>query len=515
MRAARRDGTGTFARHDRAMAPQFVLALDQGTTSSRAVLYDRSCRAVAMAQREFAQIYPRPGLVEHDAEAIFATQRDVAAAVLEQVGARGEDVAAVGITNQRETVVLWERATGRPLANAIVWQDRRTEPMCAQLVREGQAQRIAERTGLVVDPYFSATKIRWLLDHVDGARAAALRGELCVGTIDSWLLFHFTKGTVHATDASNASRTMLFSLRDGDWDEELLRLFDVPRALLPRVVDSSGVVAHVAEGMPCAGTPIAGLAGDQQAALFGQGCFEPGTAKNTYGTGCFLLMHTGDRPVASSNRLLSTVAWRIGGRTEYALEGGVFTGGAVVQWLRDELGLVRSARECDELAATVPDSGGVVLVPAFAGLGAPHWDAKARGALFGLTRGSRREHVCRAALEGIALQVADLVAAMERDTGSRLVELRVDGGASRSDLLLQIQSCVLGVPVARPADVESTARGAAMLAGLATGFFDRAALRAALGEGHRAVPRTPAATVEALRRRWESAVAATRAFAGG
>lgn len=493
----------------------YVLALDQGTTSSRAILYDRQCRVVGVAQREFAQIYPRPGEVEHDAQAIWDTQRDCAAKVLADARVKDGEVAAVGVTNQRETVVVWERATGRPIRNAIVWQDRRTAAACDAIRDAGKAELVSRKTGLVVDPYFTATKLKWILDATDGARAAAQRGELCAGTIDSWILFQLTKGAAHVTDASNASRTMLFDIHRGDWDDELLDLFSVPRVMLPEVRDSSGRVAAVAAGLPASGAPIAGIAGDQQAALFGQMCWEPGLAKNTYGTGCFLLLHTGARPVASANRLLSTVAWRIGGKLEYALEGAVFTGGAVVQWLRDELRLVASARECDELAQSVPDTGGVFLVPAFAGLGAPHWDPHARGALLGMTRGSTRAHVCRAALQGVALQVADLVACMEKDSGLGLRELRVDGGACRSDVMMQMQADLLGVPVARPLDVESTARGAAMLAGLGVGFYDRKALASAHQSGSRIAPCARREQLDAVRAGWKRAVAAAQAFGSG
>ncbi len=506
---------GSVVCHDGGMEKQFVLALDQGTTSSRAVLYDAGCRVVGMAQREFAQRYPRPGEVEHDADEIWESQRAVAQKVLADARVRDQQIAAVGITNQRETVVVWERATGRPIRNAIVWQDRRTAARCEELRQQGHAAAIAKKTGLVVDPYFTATKLQWILDTTEGARERAERGELCAGTVDSWLLFQLTKGAVHATDASNASRTMLFDIHRGDWDDELLRLFSVPRRMLPEVRDSSGRIATVADGLPAAGATVAGIAGDQQAALFGQLCHEPGLAKSTYGTGCFLLLHTGRQAVPSSNRLLTTVAWRIGGQLEYALEGAVFTGGAVVQWLRDELRIVASARECDELAQSVPDSGGVFLVPAFAGLGAPHWDAHARGALLGLTRGSSRAHVCRAALQGIALQVADLVACMQKDSGLSLRDLRVDGGACRSDVLMQMQADLLGVPVVRPADVESTARGAAMLAGLGVGFFTRDKLASLQQSAQRIAPRAERSSLDSVRRGWARAIEAARVFGDG
>lgn len=451
--------------------PRYILALDQGTTSSRALVFDHAGEIVGSAQREFAQIYPQPGWVEHDPEVIWESQCAVATEALAAAKIGASELVAVGVANQRETTVVWDRETGRPVANAIVWQDRRTADFCARLRKDGVEPLVTARTGLRLDPYFSGTKLRWILDHVDGARARAVAGKLCFGTIDSWLLWRLTGGKVHATDVSNASRTLLLNLHTGAWDEDMLNLFGVPRAMLPEVRDTSGVFGKVAAGLPGAGAPIAGMAGDQQAALFGQACFTAGMAKNTYGTGCFLLMHTGDRPVASKNNLLTTIAWRIGGRTDYALEGSVFAAGAVVQWLRDELCMVRDARELDELAASVLDAGGMYLVPAFAGLGAPHWDPHARGTAVGMTRGTNRAHFCRAALEAIAYQSADLVAGMERDGGIALKELRVDGGVSRSRPLLRFQADLLGVPVVRPKNVETTALGAAYLAGLATGFW--------------------------------------------
>ena len=438
---------------------KYILALDQGTTSSRAIVFNQGGAAVAVAQKEFRQIFPQPGWVEHDANEIWATQSGVAAEVLARAGLQPADLAAIGITNQRETTVVWERATGRPIAHAIVWQDRRTAAFCDALKRDGHAPFIQRQTGLVVDAYFSASKLRWLLDHVPGARARAEAGELAFGTIDSWLMWKLTGGAAHVTDASNASRTMLCNLHTGDWDEELLQLFGVPRAILPAVRGSSEIYGE-ATG-PLAGIPIAGLAGDQQAALFGQVCTRPGMVKNTYGTGCFMLMHTGAQPVASRHQLLTTIAWRIGGRTEYALEGSVFIAGAAIQWLRDGLGLIKSARDVEALAASVPDTGGVYFVPAFAGLGAPHWDAYARGAIAGLTRGTTAAHLARAALESIAFQSADLVRAMEADSGIALRELRVDGGACVNNLLMQFQADLLGVPVARPKVFETTALGAA------------------------------------------------------
>src|SRR5690349_7153183 len=447
----------------------FILALDQGTTSSRAIVFDHGGSIRAVAQREFAQIYPQPGWVEHDPMEIWATQSGVLTEVLAKAGLGAADIAAIGITNQRETTLLWERATGKPVANAIVWQDRRTAPDCDALREAGHAPLIARKTGLVIDAYFSGTKLRWLLDHVPGARARAARGELAFGTVDSWLVWNLSGGAAHVTDASNASRTMLFDIHSGDWDDELLALLDVPRSVLPQVVASSGCCAEAA--LQGAGVPIAGIAGDQQAALFGQACLQPGLAKNTYGTGCFLLLHTGRKAVASKNNLVSTVAWRRGGATEYALEGSVFIAGAAVQWLRDGLKLIRSAPEVEALAASVADNGGVYLVPAFAGLGAPHWDAYARGSIFGLTRGTTGGHIARAALESIAYQSAELVRAMESDADIRLSELRVDGGATANNLLMQFQADILGVPVIRPKVAETTALGAAYLAGLAVGYW--------------------------------------------
>ena len=450
-----------------------VLALDQGTTSSRAILFDHAGAIVAMARRELPQIFPRPGWVEHDPEEIWRTQLEAAGEALARAGVGPSDLAAIGITNQRETTLVWERDTGRPIHHAIVWQDRRTADRCERLRADGLEERIRERTGLVVDPYFSATKLAWILDHVPGAREGAEAGRLAFGTVDSWLLWKLTGGGVHATDVSNASRTMLLGLESLAWDEELLRVFRVPRSMLPEVRPSSEIYARVHPGVESlGGVPVAAIAGDQQAALFGQMCLSPGLAKNTYGTGCFLLQNTGDSPVASRNRLLSTVAWTVGGRTAYALEGSVFIGGAVVQWIRDGLGLIRESHEIEALAASVPDSGGVFLVPAFAGLGAPYWDPYARGAIVGLTRGTGAAHIARAAIEAMAYQVADLLDAVGADSGIPLQELRVDGGAAANDALLQFQSDLLGVPVVRPEVIETTALGAAYLAGLAVGFWE-------------------------------------------
>jgi len=446
-----------------------ILALDQGTTSSRAILFDHAGSLVAAAQKEFPQIFPKPGWVEHDPRDIWSTQAGVAAEVLTKANVKATDVAAIGITNQRETTVVWDRASGQPISNAIVWQDRRTAAICDRLKARKLDRVIRKKTGLVIDAYFSATKVQWMLENVKGARAKAKAGNLAFGTVDTWLIWNLTGGKVHVTDASNASRTMLYNIAKGEWDDELLKIFGVPRSMLPEVRSSSEIYGHTT--LLGASIPIAGIAGDQQAALFGQVCATPGMVKNTYGTGCFMLMNTGTKPIASKNNLLTTVAWRIGHRTEYALEGSIFIAGAVVQWLRDGLEMIRSAPEVEALAASVPDTGGVYLVPAFAGLGAPHWDQYARGTIVGLTRGSTKAHLARAALEGIALQVMDVLKAMEADSGIKLKELRVDGGASANDLLMQLQADLLNVPVVRPKVAETTALGAAYLAGLAVGYW--------------------------------------------
>jgi glycerol kinase len=448
---------------------KYILALDQGTTSSRAILFNHDGGIVATAQKEFRQIFPKPGWVEHDAQEIWATQAGVASEVLHKARAKAADVAAIGITNQRETTVVWDRKTGKPICNAIVWQDRRTASICDKLRAQKLDKPIQRKTGLVVDAYFSATKLQWILQNVKGAKARAAKGELAFGTIDSWLLWNLTGGKVRATDVSNASRTMLYDIRKGTWDDELLKIFGVPRSMLPEVRDSSGEFGQTS--LLGGSIPIAGIAGDQQSALFGQICTKPGMVKNTYGTGCFMLMNTGTKPITSKNKLLTTVAWRINGRTEYALEGSVFIAGAAIQWLRDGLGIIRQSADVEALAASVPDTGGVYLVPAFAGLGAPHWDAYARGTLVGLTRGTTAAHIARAALEGIALQVMDILKAMEADAGIKLKELRVDGGASVNNLLMQLQCDLLGVPVVRPKVNETTALGAACLAGLAVGYW--------------------------------------------
>jgi len=491
-----------------------ILALDQGTTSSRAIVFDRAGVPISTAQQEFRQIFPRPGWVEHDPEEIFATQRDVAARALAAAGLSASDVAAIGITNQRETTVLWDRGTGRALANAIVWQDRRTASRCDALRQAGHDAGFRDRTGLLIDAYFSGTKLAWLLDSVPGARARAERGELAFGTVDSWLAWRLTGGEAHVTDASNASRTLLFNIHDLDWDDEQLAILGIPRALLPRVARAGEIVGRTrCEGLP-PGIPIAGMAGDQQAALFGQACHRPGLAKNTYGTGCFLLMNTGDRPSASRNRLLTTVAWRRPEGAHYALEGSVFVGGAAVQWLRDGLGIIEKAEDVGPLAASVPDSGGVHFVPALAGLGSPYWDPHARGTIVGLTRGSTRAHLARATLEAIAFQSAELLAAMAADSGIALSELRVDGGATANDLLMQIQADLLGVPVVRPRVTETTALGAAYLAGLAVGFWEDEEEIASLWSRDRAFePRIPAAAAQERLSDWRRAVERARHWA--
>jgi glycerol kinase len=490
-----------------------VLALDQGTTSSRAILFDEHGAPVSMAQREFRQIFPQPGWVEHDAKEIFTTQRDTAREAVRKANVALKDVMAVGITNQRETTILWDRQSGEPLHNAIVWQDRRTAQLCTELKQVGAESLIAERTGLVIDPYFSGTKLAWLLDEIPGARARAERGELAFGTVDTWLVWQLTGNRTHVTDPSNASRTMLFNIHMNDWDPELLKLLRVPRAVLPDVHPS----AHAFGLLPASvlGEPlvIGGIAGDQQAALFGQACHKPGMAKNTYGTGCFMLLHTGDRVVRSRNGLVSTSCAQVRGK-EFALEGSVFIGGAVVQWLRDELQFFSSSAEIEKLAASCLDSGDVFLVPAFTGLGAPYWDAQARGALVGITRGTSRAHIARAALESIAYQSAELLEAMQKDAGERLTELRVDGGASANDLLMQFQADLLGVPVLRPKVLETTALGAAYLAGLTVNLWkSRDELATHWQLQKRFEPRMARGEAEAKMARWREAVSRARGWA--
>jgi glycerol kinase len=485
----------------------YILALDQGTTSSRAIVFDERGAIRALAQKEFAQLFPRAGWVEHDPNEIWASQIGVAVEALGRAGIGPDDVAAIGITNQRETTIVWDRQTGEPIYNAIVWQDRRTAEFCEQLKAAGASPLIQRKTGLLIDAYFSASKIRWILDHVADARRRADAGQLAFGTVDSWLIWKLTHGRVHATDVSNASRTMLFDIHNLTWDGELLDLFGVRRSMLPDVQGSSGQFGDAATAPGLGGVLIGGVAGDQQAALFGQMCRRPGMSKNTYGTGCFLLQNIGASATPSRHQLVTTVAWKIDGRVEYALEGSVFIGGAVVQWLRDGLGLIRAAADIEPLARSVPDSGGVFLVPAFAGLGAPHWDPFARGALVGITRGTTAAHLARAALESIALQVADLLDAMSADCGIAASELRADGGAAANDTLMQIQADLLGIPVVRPAITETTALGAAYLAGLGAGVWRSADdLVGQWRIDRRFEPRMPRAEVASMRARWNEAV---------
>ena len=484
----------------------YILALDQGTTSSRAILFDESGAIAAVAQHEFEQFYPQAGWVEHDPTEILTSQLSCAVEALGRVGARPRDVAAIGITNQRETVIVWERATGKPIHRAIVWQDRRTAPLCEALEESGAGEEVSNRTGLVLDPYFSGTKVAWILDHVPGARARAERGELAFGTVDSWLIWHLTSGQRHVTDVTNASRTLLFNIVKGEWDEEMLRVFNVPRSVLPEVVWSSERVGEVIATLGLGGAVIAGIAGDQQAALFGQLCWSAGDAKNTYGTGCFLLENIGTTFARSKHRLITTLAASTQKRLEYAFEGSIFIGGAVVQWLRDNLKLIGSSADVEALAASVPDTGGVVFVPAFVGLGAPHWDAHAGGLLIGLRRDTSPGHIARAALESIAFQVADVLEAVQSEAAP-LGALRVDGGAAVNNLLMQFQADLLGVPVVRPQVTETTALGAAYLAGLATGFWANPdALRAERQGDTRFEPRMQAEERAERRARWQKAV---------
>jgi glycerol kinase len=495
---------------------RYVLALDQGTTSSRAILFDERGRAAAAAQREFRQIYPRPGWVEHDPKEILATQREVAREALRERNIPLKDLMGVGIANQRETTILWDRQTGEPLHNAIVWQDRRTAALCSELKKQGAEEIVRAKTGLVIDPYFSGTKIAWLLDEIPGARLRAERGELAFGTVDTWLVWQLTGNRTHVTDVSNASRTMLFDIHKGDWDAELLGLLGVPRPLLPEVHPS----AHAFGMLPAAfaGEPlvIGGIAGDQQAAMFGQACHRPGMAKNTYGTGCFMLLHTGEKAVSSSSGLIATACAQTSAKKEFALEGSVFIGGAVVQWLRDGLEFFSSSAEIEKLAASVLDSGDVYVVPAFTGLGAPYWDPSARGAMVGLTRGTTRAHIARAALESIAFQSAELLEAMQKDAGEKLTELRVDGGAAANDLLMQFQADLLGVPVVRPKVLETTALGAAYLAGLTVDLWkSREEIASHWQADRRFEPRMDRKDAAERMGRWREAVSRSRNWAAG
>ncbi|MFM0321721.1 glycerol kinase GlpK [Caballeronia glebae] len=496
------------------MQDQYVLALDQGTTSSRAMLFDRNGNIVSMAQKEFQQIYPQAGWVEHDPQEIWSTQAGVAAEAVTRAGASAASITAVGITNQRETTIVWDRESGKPVYNAIVWQDRRTAGLCDELKSRGLEAMVRAKTGLPIDAYFSATKIRWILDNVEGARDKAKQGRLAFGTVDSWLVWNFTRHGMHITDITNASRTMLFNIHERRWDDELLDALDIPRSMLPEVRTSSELYGTTRGTVFAADVPLASLAGDQHAALFGQMCTDPGMVKNTYGTGCFLVMNTGDRPIESRNNLVTTIAWQIGDQVNYALEGSIFIAGAVVQWLRDGLSLIRHASEVETLARGVPHSDGVYLVPAFAGLGAPHWNARARGSLFGVTRGTTSGHIARAALDSIAYQSLDVLKAMEADSGIHIGELRVDGGACANDLLMQFQADILGVDVARPRIAETTALGAAYLAGLAVGYWkDVDELKAQWQLERRFTPSMPKQEIDSCLAGWQRAVNAAKTWA--
>ncbi|WP_420603939.1 glycerol kinase GlpK [Flagellimonas sp.] len=450
---------------------QYILALDQGTTSSRAVVFDKQGAIISVAQKEFTQIFPKPGWVEHDAKEIWATQAGMAAEAVSKGGLKGEQIAAIGITNQRETVIVWDRNTGEPIYNAIVWQDKRTADYCDELKNQGKAKMIREKTGLVIDSYFSGTKVKWILDNVASAREKAEAGDLVLGTVDTWLIWKMTEGSLHITDVTNASRTLMFNINTMEWDDELLELLTIPKSMLPEVRQSSEVYGHTSPNFFTAKIPISGIAGDQQAALFGQMCTKQGMVKNTYGTGCFMLMNIGEKPIVSKNNLLTTVAWKINGKTHYALEGSIFIAGAVVQWLRDSLKIIKTSSEVEQLAGSVESSEGVYFVPAFAGLGAPHWNQHAQGTIFGLTRGSTDAHIARAALESIAYQTMDILKAMEADSGISIKELRVDGGATVNNMLMQFQADVLNTITIRPKIVETTVMGAAYLAGLAVGYW--------------------------------------------
>lgn len=489
---------------------QYILSLDQGTTGSRAIVFDHDGQICSAAQREFTQYFPKPGWVEHDPEEIWSSQAAVIAQAITAIGISGKDLAGIGIANQRETTIVWDAATGKPVYNAIVWQDRRTAQYCDSLKAQGLGDKIREKTGLIIDAYFSGTKIKWILDNVEGARERARRGELRFGNVDAWLIWNLTGGEVHATDVTNASRTMLFNIKTLKWDEELLDILGIPAGMLPRVKDSSELFGHTRTPIFAHEVPICGVAGDQQAALFGQMCVEPGAIKNTYGTGCFVMLNTGSVPVVSKNNLLSTIAWKIGGRVDYALEGSIYSGGSVVQWLRDGLGIIRSSGEVEALASSVPDSGGVYFVPALTGLAAPYWDQYARGTVVGITRGTTAAHIARAALDGIAFQTYDIARAMAKDTGVPLTELKVDGGASRNNLLMQFQSDLLGIDVIRPKVTETTALGAALLAGLAVGFWrDLDEIKRHWQEEKRFKPNPEDAALKAAREGWTNAVKKT------
>ena len=489
---------------------KYILALDQGTSSSRAIVFDGHGQAKAVSQREFTQIFPKPGWVEHNPMEIWSSQASVIAEAITSIDINGLNIAAIGITNQRETTIVWDAETGTPVYNAIVWQDRRTSEYCDSLKRDGRTDLIRSKTGLIIDAYFSATKIRWILDNVEGARQKAEEGKLRFGTVDTWLIWMLTRGEVHVTDVSNASRTMLFNIHTLEWDKELLTLFNIPESMMPQVKSSSEVYGYTKTTLFAHEVPIAGIAGDQQAALFGQMCTEPGSVKNTYGTGCFLLMNSGERPIMSSNNLLTTVAWKIGDKVNYALEGSIFVAGSVVQWLRDGLGIIKSSSEVEELAASVPDNGGVYFVPALTGLGAPHWDQYAKGSVYGISRGTTAAHLARAALEGIAFQTMDIVNAMQRDAEITLKELKVDGGASRNNLLMQFQADILGTSVIRPTVTETTALGAAYLAGLAVGYWESLDhIKSQWGVDTEFTPSAAAEEVDALKKGWADAIRRT------
>jgi len=492
---------------------QHILALDQGTTSSRAIIFDHHGQIQATAQKEFEQIFPEPGQVEHNPDEIWSTQIGTAAEAVSRAGIDAANVAAIGITNQRETTIVWDRKTGKPVYNAIVWQDRRTSGICDQLREDGHVDTFRDKTGLILDAYFSGTKVKWILDNVDGARKRAENGDLCFGTVDSWLVWRMTRGQKHVTDATNASRTLMYNIHEGEWDDELLDILDVPRNMLPDVRSCSEIYGQTAGDIFAAELPIAGIAGDQQAALFGQMCIEPGMGKNTYGTGAFMVQNTGTEAVTSENNLLTTIAYEIDGKTTYALEGSIFIAGAVVQWLRDGLKIIRSSPEVEDLARKVDDNGGCYIVPAFAGLGAPHWDQYARGVVAGITRGVTREHMARAALESIAYQVADVVQAMEADSGIETPELRVDGGAAANNLLLQFQSDILGVPVVRPKTLETTALGAAYLAGLAVGYWDDLdSIKSQWSQDRKFTPKMSEDRVAELRAGWDKALERSKSW---
>ena len=489
---------------------KYILALDQGTSSSRAIVFDRHGQTKAVSQKEFTQIFPKPGWVEHNPMEIWSSQAAVIAEAITSIDINGLNIAAIGITNQRETTIVWDAETGVPVYNAIVWQDRRTSEYCDSLKKDGRTDLIRSKTGLIIDAYFSATKIRWILENVPGARQKAEEGKLRFGTVDTWLIWMLTRGEVHVTDVSNASRTMLFNIHTLQWDSELMQLFDIPESMMPQVKSSSEVYGYTKTTLFAHEVPIAGIAGDQQAALFGQMCTEPGSVKNTYGTGCFLLMNSGQRPIMSSNNLLTTVAWKIGDTVNYALEGSIFVAGSVVQWLRDGLGIIRSSSDVEALAASVSDNGGVYFVPALTGLGAPHWDQYAKGSVYGISRGTTAAHIARAALEGIAFQTMDIVNAMQRDAGVMLKELKVDGGASRNNLLMQFQADILETSVIRPTVTETTALGAAYLAGLAVGYWESLDhIKSQWGVERQFDPTAAKEDVEALRKGWAEAISRT------